>query len=144
MVSPKTSASEAFLQLRDHRAAWSTPSLSALVGQTACIYATSGADAAIHLADEVSNPALTLPRGMVWSFALNFPLAVIMLVTYTVNMGSVEEALKGRYPPFVAVFADALSTSRAVTAFTCIILVLLVMITISALAATARQTLAFA
>ena len=81
---------------------------------------------------------------MVWAFVLNFPMALIMLVTFCVNVGSLDEALEGRYPPFVAVFANALPTSGALTAFTAVILVLLVMITISALAATSRQTFAFA
>lgn len=114
------------------------------MGQTACIYATSGSDSVIHLADEFDNPALTVPRGMVWAFLLNFPMALIMLVTYTVNLGSADQALRGRYPPFVAVFWNALQSRGAVMAFTVVILALLIMITISALATTSRQTFAFA
>lgn len=81
---------------------------------------------------------------MVWAFVLSFPMAMIMLVTYSMNIGSLDEALSGRYPPFVAVFDNALHSRGAVTAFTTVILTLLVMITISALAATSRQTFAFA
>lgn len=144
MVNPKTSVSDALLTLRDHGGGWSSPALSTLVGQTACIYAVSGCDSAIHLADEINNAAVTIPRGIIWAWVLNFPLAIIMLLTYCVNVGSIEEALSGRYPPFVAVFENALHSPSAVTAFTTIILALLVMITISALAATSRQTFAFA
>lgn len=82
---------------------------------------------------------------MLWAFALNFPLALITLTTYTVNAGPLDEALSGQYPPFVAVFANALMQSTgATTALTTVILALLVMVTISALAATSRQVVAFA
>lgn len=144
MIDPKTSVTEAFYTIRDNGGGWPSSSISAMVGQIACVYATCGCDSVVHLAGEVDNASLTIPRGMAWAFFLSFPMALIMLVTFCVNLGSMENALSGRYPPFVAVFENALQTRGAVTAFTVTILALLVMITISALAATSRQTFAFA
>lgn len=144
MVDPKKSISEAFFQTRDNGGGWPSSTLSMLVGQISCIYAVSGCDSSVHRPDEVDSFAVAVPRGIFWSFVLNLPLAFIMLVTYCINFGSTNYALSGHFPPFVAVFQNALHTASVVTAFTSVILVLLIMITISALAATSRQTFAFA
>lgn len=143
LVSPKSSPSEVFAQLKDHTGTWPSVSLSALVGQTANILTTLRSDAVANLAGEVENAGVTLPQGMIWAFLLNMPLTFIMVLTYTFNIGVVDDALKSPYP-FVYALHNALRIPSATTAFTVVVMVLLVMITISTMAATSRQTFAFA
>ncbi|GAB7361741.1 hypothetical protein MBLNU230_g1788t1 [Neophaeotheca triangularis] len=69
-----------------------------------------------------------------------------MLLTYCFCIGSVEEVLRPPYP-FLNVFHSSFGRNAdwgATTAFTAVILALLLMITVNALAVTSRQIFAFA
>lgn len=143
MVSPKTPPSDVFIHFKDYTRSWPSTGLSVLIGQTTAIFSTIRCDAVAHMAEEVERAAEVVPYGMIWSFVLNMPLTFVMLLTYVFNIGSVEAALHSPYP-FVHVFQDALLTPRASTPFPVVILLLMVMITISTMAATSGQAFAFA
>ncbi|TKA33632.1 hypothetical protein B0A50_00468 [Salinomyces thailandicus] len=70
-------------------------------------------------------------------------MTLIMLLTLIFHIGPTDEALRSPYP-FVHMFSTALQSVPATTAFTTIMLVLLAMVTVSAVASTSRQTFAFA
>lgn len=143
MVWPKTSPAQVFAHFRDYTGSWPSTGLSVLVGQGANVFATSRCDAVANLAEEVEDAGAIIPQGMVWAFLLNIPLTFIMLLTYTFNFGPVDEAIRTPYP-FIHIFHDALRSASATMAFTIVVLILLIMITISTFAATSRQTFAFA
>ena len=65
MVTPKTSATDVFVNFRDHTGAWPNAGVSVLVGQITGIFTTIGSDALGHLAEEVESAATVVPRGMV-------------------------------------------------------------------------------
>lgn len=70
MVSPKSSAREVFVNFRDFTGTWTTTGLSALVGQVTGVFINSRSDALAHLAEEVEDAAVVVPKGMVWSYVL--------------------------------------------------------------------------
>ena len=143
VLAPTKSAADVFFNFKDHGGGWPSTALAVLVGQVSCMFVTIGSDSVAHISEEVEDAAYIVPQAMIWSYILNAPLAFILLVTYCFNIGSVDEALRSAYP-FVYVFQNAFQSSRATSAFTIIILILLAMITISALASTSRQAFAFA
>lgn len=68
MVSPKMPAAEVFVHFRDHTGTWPNIGTSVLVGQISNIFTTCRSDAVAHLAEEVEDAAIAVPRAMVWSY----------------------------------------------------------------------------
>lgn len=62
---------------------WPTTSFALLVGQLSSIYATMGGDATVLLSGDVEAPARTVPVAMVWNYALNAPLTLIMVSCFS-------------------------------------------------------------
>jgi choline transport protein len=98
-----------------------------------------------HMSEEIKDAAIIVPRSMVWSFLLNVPFTFGLLITYLFCIGNLEDAIASPTGfPFIYVFQNALGTIGGATALTTVVLILLIMITISSLASTSRQTFAFA
>lgn len=97
------------------------------------------------MAEEVEDAGRVVPRSMVWSFILNVPFTFAMVISYLFCMVSVGDALEDPAGyPFIYVFRQATTSRSGTTGMTVVILFLLIMITISAMASTSRQTFAFA
>lgn len=96
-----------------------------------------------HLAEEIEDAGIILPRSMLYSYFVNAPLTVLMAAVYCFSVTSLPRALASRMP-FVSVFHDAFRDRDATIAFSAVVLGLVVMVAVSALAATSRQIFAFA
>ena len=97
------------------------------------------------MAEEVEEAGLVVPRSMVWTFLLNVPFTFGLLITYLFCIGDVASALASPTGyPFVYVFQNATGSAAATTGMTVVVFLLLMMITISTMASTSRQTFAFA
>lgn len=82
---------------------------------------------------------------MVWSFFINIPFTFGMVVSYLFCITSLEDAVSDPTGyPFIYVFRQATQSRSGTTGMTALMLVLISMITISAMASTSRQTFAFA
>ena len=104
-----------------------------------------GSDSVAHMAEEVEDAGLVVPRAMVWSFFINIPFTFGMLLAYLFCMPSVEDALADPTGfPFIYVFRQATGTANGTVGLTIVMLLLITMITISSMASTSRQTFAFA
>jgi choline transport protein len=104
----------------------------------------SGSDATAHMAEEVKDAGLNVPKAMVWSFVLNGVLGLFFIITYLFCLPSVEDALNDPTTfPFLYVFRQAVSIG-GVNALTAVILILAIASNIAFNASTSRQTFAFA
>jgi choline transport protein len=109
------------------------------------MFVVLGQDSVAHMAEEVENASTIVPKAMVVSFFFNLPFTFILLVTYAFCIGDVQEALASPTGyPFIYVLQNATESIGGTTGFVSIIMILLVMITISALASSSRQLFAFA
>lgn len=145
VLAPKRSAREVFLEFSDNGAGWPNVGWATLVGQVSAIFSVLGSDSVAHMAEEVQESSRNVPRAMVWSFVVNIPPTMGLLLTYLFCMPSVADAVADPSGyPFIYVFREATKSAGATLGLSVIILVLLVMITISAAASTSRQTFAFA
>ncbi|OAQ85066.1 amino acid transporter [Purpureocillium lilacinum] len=145
VLAPKQSASAVFTQFTDNGAGWPSIALTVMVGQVSSMFVVLGSDSVAHMAEEIRDAGIVVPRSMVWSFLLNVPFTFALLLTYLFCIGDVTEALASRTGfPFIYVFENATGTVGGATGLTVVVLVLLTMITISSLASTSRQTFAFA
>ncbi|EXV05570.1 amino acid permease family protein [Metarhizium robertsii] len=145
VLAPKQSASDVFTKFTDNGAGWPSISLTVMVGQVSSMFVVLGSDSVAHMAEEIRDASVVVPRSMVWSFILNVPFTFGLLITYLFCIGDVQEALDSKTGfPFIYVFQNATGSIGATTGLTIVVLVLLTMITISSLASTSRQTFAFA
>lgn len=106
---------------------------------------TVGSDSVAHMAEEIENASVIVPKSMVWTFLINIPFTFALLLTFLFCIGDVGEAVASTTGfPFMYVFQNATGSVGAATGMTVVILALLIFITISSLASTSRQTFAFA
>lgn len=143
VLGPVKSAKEVFFSFTDHGGGWKPRALMPLIGQISSMFVVQGSDAVVHIADEVEDAGVLMPHCMLWSFLLNIPMTLIMLVTFCFNIGDVNEAVNDIFPPFVSTFIFAFQSTQATTAFTIVVLSLLIMIAVSTMVATSRHLFTF-
>lgn len=103
-----------------------------------------GSDASAHMAEEISDAAINVPRAMVYSYVINGILALGFLIAYLFCLVDVDAAINDPSTyPFIYVFRKAVSLP-AVNALTALICILVLASNVSFNASTARQTFAFA
>lgn len=97
------------------------------------------------MAEEVEDAGVIVPRSMWWAFLVNIPWTFGLLISYLFCMPSVEDAVADPSGfPFIYVFSQATQSVGGTTGMTIVIELLIIMITISTMASTSRQTFAFA
>lgn len=143
ILSPNRSAYDVFFDFSVDDGHWHNTGLSVLVGQVSNMFVVLGSDGVAHLAEEIEDAGVNLPQGMVWSYSINAPLSLLMVLAYLFSIKSVEEGLKARMP-FVAAFSDAFGVIDATVGFTLVVLGSVSVVAVSALASTSRIMFAFA
>jgi len=84
---------------------WSTQGLSYCVGFLGNVATFVGADASVHLAEEVSNAALTIPRVICGSMLFNGLIGFVMILTTLFCLGDVDSVLETTTGyPFIQIF----------------------------------------
>lgn len=124
---------------------YSSNGTSFFVGLIGPVFAFMGADGATHMSEEVANPRTTVPWALVSSISLNGVLGFGMLIALLYCQGDIMQNLDtGTGFPFLEALLQALGSLPWVTAYTSLLLVLLIFATTSVLTATSRSTYAFA
>ena len=94
---------------------WPTQGLSYCVGFLGNVATFVGADASVHLAEEVANAARNIPRAIICSMCLNGLVGFIMMITLLYCLGDVESVLDTATGyPFLQIFyskSDCLSST---------------------------------
>lgn len=84
---------------------WSTQGLSYCVGFLGNVATFVGADASVHLAEEVSNPSLNIPRAITASMILNGIVGFVMMITLLFALGDVKAVLNSETAfPYIEIF----------------------------------------
>ena len=158
VLAPKASPREVFLTFSDNGAGWPSVGWATMVGQLSsmfCVLGESdllqqdgtdclGSDSVAHMAEEVGEASIIVPKAMVWSFAINIPFTFGMVISYLFCIKSIPDALSDPTGfPFIYVFRQATGSTGGTTGLTVVIFLLITMITTSAMASTSRQTFAF-
>ncbi|RMZ90307.1 hypothetical protein DV736_g2444, partial [Chaetothyriales sp. CBS 134916] len=85
---------------------WPTQGLSYCVGFLGNVATFVGADASVHLAEEVAHAAKNIPRAIICSMCLNGAVGFIMMITILYCLGDVDSVLSTTTGyPFIQVFA---------------------------------------
>lgn len=93
---------------------WSSQGLSYCVGFMGNVATFVGADASVHLAEEVSNASLTIPRVITCSMLLNGVVGFVMMVTLLFCLGDLGRVLNSPTAfPYIQVFYGSFSPVHA-------------------------------
>ncbi|UCK58900.1 hypothetical protein AFCA_001733 [Aspergillus flavus] len=122
-----------------------TDGLAFFVGMTGCVFAFAGGDAAVHMAEEVANATVAIPRAVLLSVLINGTLGFTMLITTLFCMGDVDKALNTPTGyPFIEIFYQATDSISGALGMSSVLLIIAVCSVIGMLAATSRQFWSFA
>ncbi|KAB8271653.1 amino acid/polyamine transporter I [Aspergillus minisclerotigenes] len=122
-----------------------TDGLAFFVGMTGCVFAFAGGDAAVHMAEEVANATVAIPRAVLLSVLINGTLGFTMLIATLFCMGDVDKALNTPTGyPFIEIFYQATDSISGALGMSSVLLIIAVCSVIGMLAATSRQFWSFA
>ena len=104
----------------------------------------TGSDAAAHISEEVYSASLTVPRTMVYSYAINGLMGFLTLITFLFALTDLDAALTDPSTyPFLWVFQNALPLP-ALNTLTAVLLILVFAGSVTFSISTSRQTWSFA
>jgi choline transport protein len=86
VLAPRSSASSVFTGITNF-GGWPTNGLAFMVGLLTPVYTLLGADSAVHMAEEIKDASIVLPRAIVTSAAINGTLGFIMTITFCFTLG---------------------------------------------------------
>ncbi|GAM82385.1 hypothetical protein ANO11243_003640 [Dothideomycetidae sp. 11243] len=142
VAAPHVTAKEVVLDI-SNQGAYSNVFIMFMIGQLSPIWGLTSMDAPVHMAEEVHNAAVALPRAMMYAFIFNGFLGFAMLTTVLFSMPDIPSALANPAGPFFYVVQQAWPTTGY--AYTVWIVSSVVLVgNIPFAAAAARLTFAFA
>lgn len=124
---------------------WPTQGLSYCVGFIGNVATFVGADASVHLAEEVSNPALNIPRAILGAMLINGAVGFIAMITALYCLGDVDKvADTATGYPFIQIFFDSVQNVAGATVMVAVVLVLTWACAIGITTTASRMTWSFA
>ncbi|KAF4993990.1 hypothetical protein FGRMN_6121 [Fusarium graminum] len=144
VLSPRADAKAVFTQFSDG-GGWGSLGGSTLVGILAGILPLLGADAAVHMSEELRDASSTLPSSMILTTVFNGALGWIMVITYCFCIGDLEEVLATPTgQPFMQVFYNSTQSVSSATAMASFIIAMTAFSNLTFVATSSRQLYAFA
>ena len=118
--------------------------LSWLIGQSASSILLIGYDGACHMAEEVQNASINVPRSMIMTLTINGILGFASYLLILYSFGDPLKALNSPYGlPFLEIFYNATKSKAGTTAMTSLLLSMYIFATFGFVAAASRQAWAF-
>lgn len=123
---------------------YSSAGVSWLVGQSASAILFVGYDGACHMAEEVQNASINVPRAMFFTIFINGALGFATYIYILYCFGNPMDALNAPYPlPFIEIFLNAIQSKAGTTAIISVLLAMYVFATFGFIASASRQAWAF-
>jgi len=124
---------------------WPTQGLSYCVGFLGNVATFVGADASVHLAEEVSNAALNIPRAILGAMLINGAVGFAMMITVLYCLGDVDSVLETKTGfPFIQVFFNSVGNVAGATVMAAVVLALTWSCAIGITTTASRMTWSFA
>jgi choline transport protein len=124
---------------------WPTQGLSYCVGFLGNVATFVGADASVHLAEEVENAAVNIPRAVIASMCLNGAVGFTMMLTLLYCLGDVDSVLNtDKIYPFIQIFFNAVGSRAGATVMGAVVLALTWSCAIGITTTASRMTWSFA
>ncbi|KAJ5553126.1 hypothetical protein N7494_002504 [Penicillium frequentans] len=143
-MSPKKSAHFVF-HTTLNEGGWPTQGLSYCVGFIGNVATFVGADASVHMAEEVANAATVIPQAIITGMTLNSLLGFSMMLTILFCLGDVKSVLDSATGfPFIQIFYNSTHSYAGASVMTALIIVLTMACSIGITATASRMTWSFA
>ncbi|OJJ40723.1 hypothetical protein ASPWEDRAFT_99221 [Aspergillus wentii DTO 134E9] len=143
-LGERNSAKEVFTTF-SNGGGWQTEGLSFLIGMTGNMFAFTGADAAVHMSEEIQNSAVVVPICIMTTVVLNGLLGLGMIMAALFTMTDVEAALNSSTGyPFMEIFLSATKSVPGSTVMSALIPILVVATAVGCLASSSRMVWSFA
>lgn len=124
---------------------WPTQGLSYCVGFLGNVATFVGADASVHLAEEVSNAAVNIPRAIIGAMCINGSVGFVMMVTILYCLGDVDSVLNTETAfPFIQIFFNSVGSIAGATVMAAVVLTLTWSCAIGITTTASRMTWSFA
>lgn len=143
-MSPKKSADFVF-HTSLNEGGWPTQGVSYCVGFIGNIATFVGADASVHMAEEVANAAVVIPRAIITGMSINSALGFSMMITVLFCLGDVQSVLNTTTGfPFIQIFYNSTASLAGASVMTAVIMVLTLACCTGITATASRMTWSFA
>lgn len=124
---------------------WPTQGLSYCVGFIGNVATFVGADASVHLAEEVENAARNIPRAIITSMCINGCVGFVMMITLLFCLGDLDTVLgTATGYPFIQIFYDAVQNYAGATVMGAVVLALTWACATGIITTASRMTWSFA
>jgi choline transport protein len=124
---------------------WPTQGVSYCVGFLGNVATFVGADASVHLAEEVSNAAVNIPKAIIGAMLINGTVGFAMMVTILYCLGDVDSVLNSRTDfPFIQIFFNSVGNVAGATVMAAVVLTLTWACSIGITTTASRMTWSFA
>lgn len=85
ILSPRSTSNFAWEKFQDP--GWGSSGLSSLIGMQAAVVPLLGADASVHMSEELRDASYTLPRSMMWALFANGAMGWVTAITAAYCIG---------------------------------------------------------
>ncbi|KAI9698588.1 MAG: hypothetical protein M1820_007387 [Bogoriella megaspora] len=141
---PQRSASWVFTDF-ENNSGWKSDGVSWCLGLLTVTYPFIGFEGVCHISEEIENAAMTVPRSMVLSLAINGLLGFGFLIGLLFSTTDIEAAMKSPTgSPIIQLLYDAVQSKSATSAVVSLFLVLGLCGEMGMIASTSRLTWSFA
>ncbi|KAF2864464.1 hypothetical protein K470DRAFT_267307 [Piedraia hortae CBS 480.64] len=145
VMSPSIGSHASVWQTVLNEGGWPTQGLSFCVGFLGNVATFVGADASVHMAEEVSNSALNIPRAILAAMLINGAVGFIMMVTVLYCLGDVKSVLDSATGfPFLQVFLNSVGNVAGATVMAAVVLALTISCSTGITTSASRMTWSFA
>ncbi|KAK6438143.1 hypothetical protein LTR95_005657 [Oleoguttula sp. CCFEE 5521] len=145
VMTPELGTNASVWQTSLNEGGWPTQGLSYCVGFLGNVATFVGADASVHLAEEVSNAALNIPRAILGAMLINGAVGFAMMVTILYCVGDVKSVLETATGfPFIQVFANSTNNIAGASVMAAVVLMLTWSCAIGITTTASRMTWSFA
>ncbi|KAK5689387.1 hypothetical protein LTR17_026291, partial [Elasticomyces elasticus] len=146
VLGPREPASRVFTEFQDQNG-WGSYGLATLVAVVGPSAALIGADAAVHLAEELKDASYILPRAMVSSALINYATAFTMIISFVsaIDPALLDDVLAtSTGQPWVAVIRHVTGSQAATIALAVVMCFQFTFTSINQATTSSRQLWAFA
>jgi choline transport protein len=144
VLGPRGDAAQVFTTFNNF-GNWNSDATSALVGILAVMITLLGADAAVHMSEELKDASKQIPRTMIWTTFINGALGLVLIITFCMTLGdlnSVIDTPTGQ--PYIQVFFNATQSYAGATVLSALVIFMAMFCNLSIVATASRQLFAFA
>ncbi|KAI1076552.1 putative amino acid permease [Whalleya microplaca] len=143
-LAPRSSTDFVFRSFANN-GGWESNGVSWCIGLLTSTYAFSGVDGASHMAEEVDNAAVVVPRTMIWSIVVSGILCFGMSIAILFCIGDVTAALETPTGfPIIEIFFNATKSYAATNAMISALIISIFFSALGLLASASRLIWAFA